>query len=138
MNDNFTLTTTQQFDNVCALRDYLANNVNPKFFSMTYHRSDCYHKRETYISKDDCGICGDILGWAPFVKGLEPIKSDFLTTKSQIHSLDFVRYGERVFGLYWKSAEWDKLFNYTGIVKDNTLQGFIKRFDNYILTTKGK
>ena len=51
-----------------------------------------------YRSPTDCGTAGCLLGWCPFVPGLEAIESDFYTnTKHNPGHLDFFRFSDRVF-----------------------------------------
>lgn len=138
MKNQQTFTEAQQFDNICALRDYLETEVNPANFYMGFYRSDNNQRRNLYFNKNDCGTCGCALGWAPFVRGLETIKSDFITIKESNTKLDFECYCKRVFGIKLRDSAWRNLFSNLGNKDNNNLQGVIKRFDNYILTTKGK
>lgn len=135
MNDNFTLTPAQQFDNICALRDYLKSEVKPANFNMRHFRADNRQFIKYYHNKDDCGTCGCALGWAPFVRELKPIISDYSENETLGVYLNFHIYCKRVFGFNEKHRNWRQLFDCNGITAQNTLQVVVKRFDNYILTT---
>ena len=125
--------------NLRLLRDYIDTQVTDEQFDMKYFRTnDKKNKGLEYYSKDNCGTVGCALGWAPLVKGLEPVDSDFdYIIDVEQSSLDFHEYSYRVFPELMASQayncySWQFVFSTEWNDVDNTRQGFIKRV-NYLL-----
>ena len=83
-----------------------------------------------FISLSDCGSVGCGLGWAPFVKGLEPIEErDYhpRTSGDDVFGghLNFEAYSTRLFKL--TDAEWDFLFTNEWSEFDDTVEGAVDR-----------
>lgn len=109
-------------ENLLKLADYLEKVPSDKFEMLHFRRNEGGDSIP-YISKSDCGTVGCAVGWAPFVKGLEPIKTDFLTTAR----LSFYKYGHRVFRLLGSSDRWDWCFHPGWSPIDNSPKGAAAR-----------
>ena len=110
-------------ENLAILAEHL-RTVNPKKFSMLDFRfSHVFGKTMPveYIEAGDCGHGGDPLGHAVFCRGLAPAKSDFIVTGLVgKRRLDFIRYGERTFGLAHTSSHWNWVFSPDWYMVDNS------------------
>lgn len=112
-------------------------------FNMNHYRSDSDGGYEDFISKKDCGTAGCVLGWMPFIKGLEVNKEKdiFLYGGSDTN---FVAYAERVLGMSYGNRidhqyeneemvnKWDFLFSGEWSDHDNTVDGAIARIDTFL------
>ena len=120
--------------NLKLLRDHIRDKVTDEQFDMHKYRTDENRNIILFRSKDDCGTIGCALGWAPFVKGLEPIEEDFYNG-----NLDFNIYSERIFPAIETDdyddkyyIAWAFIFNAEWKDYDNTREGFVKRV-NYLI-----
>lgn len=107
-----TIITLKQLNNLKRIREYM-KTVPQKFIDMESFR--CTDSNETdFISMNDCGTSGCIIGHAPFAphRNLKPITSDFSRDYSGLTymTLDFDAYCERVFGIDSDSDDWYKVF----------------------------
>lgn len=114
-------------ENLAKLADYIEKDVTQEMFDMEHYRSNSGSPCE-YIDEDNCGTVGCALGWAPFVKGLGVVDSDFRfswTDDGYVAALSFGNYVDRVFDLH--PVDFDFLFGGFWSIYDNTPQGFVKR-----------
>lgn len=110
--------------NLMKLGEYLWQNIKDEQFGMELFRQHNNENCEFY-SKEDCGTVGCALGWAPFVKGLEPIKSDFSSFSGKLW---FTDYSHRVFGDDWRSnPKLHFVFDEEWANYDNTVKGACQR-----------
>lgn len=121
--------------NLILLRDWLVENKDNVKLHMMYYRMESLDSgcSTSFISKTDCGTVGCLLGWAPTVDGLEPVKEDYMTSYEELgRILNFPRYSKRVFGINLQTSLGDFLFSsaWTGI--NNTAEGAVKRL-TYII-----
>jgi len=79
--------------NLVKLSKYIFEMIADEKFNLKNFRSICDVASCNFKSKEDCGTVGCALGWAPFVKGLEFVESDFCRTGI----LNFYKYSNRVF-----------------------------------------
>lgn len=121
--------------NLVKLRDGLLG-VPDEFFCIKRYRSE-YSYNKDFVSLDDCGTVGCALGWAPFMKGLEFLDSEFYSSFNNYEKLDFDEYSERLFGMRMSidnPSEWDWVFGSEWETVDNTPLGVVFRieylFDN--------
>ncbi len=105
--------------NLVKLADWVEANLKQEQIEMKYLRSefnpdDGELEGTTFRSKDECGSCGCMLGWAPFVPGLEPIAGDYVACFYPEY-LVFNYYGRRIFpALYvgWDTnKDWEAIFS---------------------------
>lgn len=112
-------------DNLILLRNFLETNKQARnHFDMRYYRRNSNGMTD-FISIKYCGTVGCALGWAPFVKGLEVVKSDFSEWE---FTVDFEKYADRVFDLY-DNETWNYLFNAEWKGTQPTADHFIARVD---------
>ena len=111
--------------NLLKLSDFLEKLPQEKF-DMTHYRSDDNGFQVSYESKNNCGTAGCALGWAPFIKGLEPVKKEFFKRED----FSWALYTRRVFDISvvdTSCAFWMWLFSWDWKDIDNTPQGAAKR-----------
>ena len=107
--------------NLRLLQAHIKDKVTDKQFNMISYRNS------TFYSKDNCGTVGCAMGWAPFVKGLETLESDFHADGS----LNYGIYHNRIFKADTDDL-WSFLFCPDWSKHDNTREGFVKRVDYLI------
>ena len=78
---------------------------------------------------DNCGSIGCSIGWAPFVKGLEPVSDDW----NNDGTLSFGAYSRRIFNI--THDEWSWCFSSEWKPVDNTPSGASERI--YYLVKNG-
>ena len=113
--------------NLKLLRDYIRDKVTDEQFDMKVYRANRVGLYMDYYSKYDCGTVGCALGWAPFVKGLEPIEKDFREGGGK--ELDYDKYSLRLFPPLF---DWSFLFSSRWVYHDNTREGFVKRVNHLL------
>jgi hypothetical protein len=96
----------RHLNNLARLADFLENEITNKQFNIeTFRQADGLGFCE-FKSKSDCGTIGCALGWSPFA--IPYVKEDFSLTRNWslnsnepewVKTLDFWKYGLRVFGL---------------------------------------
>jgi len=112
-------------ENLVKLAKFILENIKDEQFNMSSFRLNKYYNSVRFKSKEDCGTIGCALGWAPFVEGLEVVKSDYY--KGEPMYLDFDLYSKRVFGTAF-GIFWEFLFSLGWHEIDNTREGFVRRF----------
>jgi hypothetical protein len=98
-------------------------------FDMHHYRSDKDEYAKKYYNKDDCGSIGCLLGYAP--ECLPAIEADYFADCLGVKSLQFSRYGERIFPEL-NQGELNFLFSSDWANHDNTLQGAINRITHFL------
>ena len=114
-------------ENLLKLADFL-DTLPPEKFDMQNYRAKVYRNKifqpVSFKEVNDCGTVGCALGWGPFVKGLEPTIYDLFSSKfsNGLLYLDFVIYGERVFGVEVGSANYEFMFSeqWSQLEEENT------------------
>lgn len=101
-------------ENLKKLADWIEINLTEDQFDMKAYRQDDQGTRVGFHSINNCGTVGCLLGWAPFVPGLEVIGDELIETHPKLfsgnHVLCFESYSQRVFNLNSLQCEWDYLF----------------------------
>lgn len=119
-------------ENLAKLAAYLERKVPQKNFDMAVYRGIKRKGKiepELFKGEDDCGTVGCVLGWAPLVKGLAPIPTEYDRDDS---ALRFADYCERVFVVRPHSFVWGWLFASKWEYIDNTPEGASARI-RYLL-----
>lgn len=76
------------------------------------------------FDRNNCGTVGCILGWCPFIEGLEPMLSDY----EKMRGFPFwERYSDRIFDFTTQDDIWDYLFHSDWELVDDTPIGAAKR-----------
>lgn len=121
-------------ENLTKLADFVEENISQENFDMFVYRRDRTNGVPTaFFGFNDCGTVGCLLGWAPFVKGLEPKDSHFeFSSHHNKDFLDFETYSEDFFGLETYSDEWVCLFSGDWKMVDNTVTGAVKRIRDFV------
>ena len=111
-----TTVSRKQINNLRRLQEHI-KTVPQKFIDMGRFRSmseDGHRWSVDFVSKNDCGTCGCLLGHAPLSphRNLAPIREDFSydIIDGRV-GVNFSEYCERVFGIPRHSKEWYKLFS---------------------------
>lgn len=121
--------------NLIKLRDYLVIHKEEisKHFNMISYRRNEDGIPVDYIDGSNCGTIGCVLGWAPFVEGLEPDEDEFRHYDNKESALDFKKYSYNKFGHDIKNGIWSFLFSPQWRWENNTVEGAIDRL-NFVIT----
>jgi len=118
--------------NLKKLRNYLEKHVTQDKFDMESFRRKNLDENTVcdFTTKNKCGTIGCALGWAPFVKGLEPEPVEFYPGGFfGIPTLDFYQYSQRLFNTADGSDTWSFLFCGEWKDYDNSVEGVVGRMD---------
>lgn len=106
--------------------------LDPEMLQMDRYRKTADGRAVDFKNKNHCGTFGCALGWCPFVKGLDPIDTDFKEHSDGRKYLDFGVYSQRLFNMDGSDKVWDYLFDSQWQEVDNTVEGLIKRMTRVI------
>lgn len=114
-----------KLEKLILLRNWLEANKNDINLNMGSYRQGKDGNSVAFVSHHNCGTVGCVLGWSPFVKGLEPIEDDYVRSFGK--HVDFLAYSDRVFNIEAGSNIWNFLFSANWKSINNTTEGAINR-----------
>jgi len=105
--------------------------VTQETFDMRYFRSGNPRHLNDFFSIHKCGTVGCLMGWAPFIEGLETQKKDFSEITGNLY---FDEYHLRVFGIKGDLDDlvFGFLFGGDWAHFDNTPEGALARLDVFL------